>query len=543
MNHARKNFEDASRAIGHSHELIKRLVFRTDFLQLLDEASVGHYVPERIDRLLEALEETRRSRSLAVALDASFSIKIQRRLASSVPPRPMVASTSNDALSFLGRFLLDIPAAAEMLGVSSATDLHTAFWTFLSQLPTPCVYVRSLMQSFLTLHDKMMGHTHLHDFVVDDMRALVLPASILLDSPVENPADPLFQIGTQIAEFVQKVAPSFQNQFRSFALNRSRVRRNLCHAAVEWDNIQAEAEEMDGYLQTLTSETPLSYGPSEDPAFAYSLSSWIYHHKLMHLRLLIQMGFELDIYESAEYVDMYWYLSHVAGLHLSHLERISYFIAQAKLLPHWTSDDHRRETQKALSLLYRHFTLLKAVDTLANALQRIFVILARHGHLTRQGSTYATDELRHEVRMRPFQNLSVPEPIPCVELKSMSRLETLSDGEVLDQASRLVLASRKAWDQVLKDPWNPHLASSEKSGIQGSVLQREWTLNVKNSMKACIGASIAIITLTKALNEGSATSRAVKGHNDALAALHVTVPSPEASNRLHRWWAVPNIVK
>lgn len=543
MAHTRKNLGDEAESLDHYSALVDRLDFRIDVLELLRHASLGTPASGAVDRLLPLIANMRSTRSLERPLEGAFSIKIQRRVASSVPPRPMVASPSDEAFAFIEHFVKQTTAALEMLNVTNATDLHTALWTFMSQTPTPCVYIRSLAQSFLTLNDRMMGQCSLDDFVVADLRDLVLPASLLLDSPIESPADPRFQIGVQMKQFVQKVAPAFQNQFRSFALNRSRVRRNLCQAAIEWDNIQADAEEVDSYLQTLAGEKPLPYGPNSEPVHSYSLSSWVYHHKLSHLGLLIQMGFELDICASSEYVEMYWYLSHISGLHLSHLERISFFIAQAKPLPHWDLEDHRRESQKALSLLYRHFSQLKATDALASSLQRVFVVLMRHGLLNREGPTYASDGLRHEVRMRPFQQLSVPEPISHGEMKLMSHLRTLPDRDILDQASRLALASRKAWDEVLKNHWNwqPLIAGDEHR--QDSFLRRQWTLNVKNSMKACIGTSIAITALVKALDDNFKASNADTKETSALAALRITVPGPDDNDRFHRWWAVPKVVK
>lgn len=474
-----------------SPALMDRLNFRIAFLGMLSDCGAGR-PPQPIN-----LNSTAEGEPIPEA----FSIKIQRRVASSVPPRPMVACERNEAFVFMQRLLQDTSAAFEILNVSNASDLYAAFWTFVSQ--TPCVYVRSLVQSFLNLDDKMAG-TPLYDLILDDLQNLV--PNMILDrehAQVETPTDPRFQIYRQISQFINKVGPPFQNQFRSFALNRSRVRRNLCHAAIEWDNIQADAEEVDGYLQTLTNEKPLPYG--DELAYSYPLSSWVYHYKLLQLRLVIQVGFELEIYEASEYVDIYWYLSHISSLHLSHLERISFFIKE----------------QKALKLLYRHFTILKATDTLASALQRVFEVLERHKV---KGMTYSTDELRYELRMRPFQQLSVPEPLTHAEMKRISSLHTLSDAEVLSQATRLASISKKAWEEVLRDKWHsgPLLGVCE-------VTEREWMKNIKDCMKACIGTSIALTALTRAVQLGK------------MDMVNVTVPAADSATRLHRWWTVPVI--
>ena len=512
-------------------ELLQRLDFRIEFLELLSQSGAGippsNSVPADLIKLVE------KSSSIGQPSPDAFNIKIQRRLASSVPPRPMITSDRDEAFTYFSRMLAEISAAVEILSVHGAGDLYTAFWTFMSRAPPPCVYVRSLVQSFLTLDEQMLGRTPLHDTIVEDLQATVLPASVLLDSTmtptvIDAPSNPHYQVNSQMTQFITKISIPFQNQYRSFALNRSRVRRNLCHAAIEWDNIQAEAEEIDGYLQTLTGEKPLPFGSGEELAYAYPLSSWIYHYKLLQLRLLIQMGFELEVYAPFEYVDMYWYLSHIASLHLSHLERISFFISQARKLPHWTAAQHEAKSQSAPKLLYRHFSILKATDTLASALQRVFVVVRRHQPVER-AAMYSSDELRYELRMRPFQHLSVPEPFSYAEMKALSSLEGLSDAEILEQAQRLALTSRKAWEEVLKQGWCAEpLVAVGGTASKPHVIEEEWTRNVKNSMRACIGTSIAATTISKAIADGREWK--------------VTVAGPDDGDRLHRWWAVPKVV-
>jgi N-alpha-acetyltransferase 35, NatC auxiliary subunit len=421
--------------------------------------------------------------------------------------------------------------------VSSPIDLPTAFWTLMSQVPQPSEYVRALAQSFLTIDDQVVGVFSTKDVVFEELRSMVLPAGPLLDPAnemVENPYDSRFRIAQQVDQFVTKSGPSHLNQLRSFCQNRCRIRRNLCHALLEWDSMQADAEDIDGTLQTLAKEKPVPYPASEAPSFSYPLSSWIYHYKLMQLRLVVQMGFELSIYGLHEYPSMYWYLSHTASLHLSHLERMSYFVSVQTKKPN--------DADPALRLLFRHFSYLKAVDTLASALHCVFVVLQRHGHVPKARAGYASDELRFELRMRPFQYLSIPEPLSHKEMQRSTDLGKLSDRKLLDQAARLVQASKKAWEEVLKAGWSSSRLrqfSEQQPSTSPSVIQREWTRDIKNSMKSCIGTSITITSLIKSVEEAGTAC----GSTLHLATLKVSVPTPEDTGRFHAWWAVPKIAR
>ena len=79
----------------------------------------------------------------------------------------------------------------------------------------------------------------------------------------------------------------------------------LCHLVVDWDYIQGEAEGLDVELRKFTHEEPIREDGQE--LWAFPLSSWAYYHKLQQLMWIVQMGFELEIYQVDELGGMYWY--------------------------------------------------------------------------------------------------------------------------------------------------------------------------------------------------------------------------------------------
>lgn len=126
----------------------------------------------------------------------------------------------------------------------SLTNLiQTAVWTLLSRKPQPSVYIRCLIQALIVSDMTILGAVSVKQFLYDDLAELVLPANLLLAAntdDVELPTDPRFQIAQQMDCFVRRFAQPLIDTVRSACLNRCRVRRTLCHAVVEWDNLQME---------------------------------------------------------------------------------------------------------------------------------------------------------------------------------------------------------------------------------------------------------------------------------------------------------------
>lgn len=94
-----------------------RLTFRHDFLLglnqdigVLETRSADHFTSclSKLDSLVETVP-------LGKSVPEAFSWKIQRKLASTVPPRPMVKINSDDALAHLRRLCQDAIDLMELL--------------------------------------------------------------------------------------------------------------------------------------------------------------------------------------------------------------------------------------------------------------------------------------------------------------------------------------------------------------------------------------------------------------------------------------------
>ncbi|KAI5283123.1 hypothetical protein KEM52_003515, partial [Ascosphaera acerosa] len=346
---------------------------------------------------------------ISKAVPEAFNTKFQRKLASTAPPKPIVDTISlNTAVAFLAQLCTDsIDLVGLVTHYDGPESLFATTNIFMSRRRPghsartaqlgrePCVYVRSLAQAML-FHEQAyrLGDDERHlpvmpdsgragssdvgsssavygggsfyvldglslpRFVHDSLAELVLPNSRnnalapgvleLLDpenAHVEHPDDPRFRISSMLNEFVDRLAPTLTDMYRSLCLNRCRVRRFMTHIILDWDIIQAEAENIDARLQQLTREPGFLLAAPGAPEHAsgqatYSLplSSWVYHHKLRLMRQIIQMGFELDIYAPQEIAGLYYHLSQVCAAQIAHTDR-----TRACVLRHrrkWQSTSH-----------------------------------------------------------------------------------------------------------------------------------------------------------------------------------------------------------
>ncbi|KAL8691283.1 MAG: hypothetical protein Q9218_003462 [Villophora microphyllina] len=493
--------------------------------QLLDTAAsdldLGQDVQTQNWKLCsELLPKLRESHKIARPIKEAFSIKIQRRLASSVPPRPMVEIDFEDAHTFLQHLCRDAADVYNVTEYHGSSNILNFTYIFQSRKPQPSIY--TLTKS-----------------VFDDLEELTLPANVLLDptnDQVEAPHDARFQIAKAMREFALRVGDPFLDIFRALCMNRSRMRRMLCHLVLDWDNVQLEAENLDMELRKHTGEKPLTDGePTAAEDWSFPLSSWAYYYKLRQMEWITQMGFELRIYQNNELSGMYWYLSNVATAKIQHLERIQAFVVRRfRQRKKWSADDKKRFSQ-CFSFLDVSLLEASATQWFAIALSKLYTGLSYFSLMTDkcQPVPYSTPELRHALRMRPFVQLSIPELPSSAELSGATSItpadvkdnEGSSSAEqassMLDIAEEATKVARKEWEALGK------LEAEKARYINCEEWWRAW---VKDVVRACIACSIATATVKKAMKMANG-----RPMNEVLK---VETPNGKA---YHDFWLVPKI--
>ncbi|MCJ1385491.1 N-alpha-acetyltransferase 35 NatC auxiliary subunit [Xylographa soralifera] len=430
----------------------------------------------------------------------SFSAKIQRRFASTVPPRPVMMNDLKDTHDYLQRLFDDAEEAGE----------------------------------------------------------LVLPADILVDMAnytVEAPQSRKFQIAKRMDVFVGRVGQSYLDTLRAMNMNRSRMRRMLCHTILDWENIQLDAEEIDMSLREYTHEEPIAgQTPEEEDVWSFPLSSWSYYHKLHQMEWVVQLGFELHIYRTDELAGMYWYLQYLANFRLQHLQRIRTFTLRRKDLVERPTPEQTAAFSQSLSFLSFSMLEASATQSFADALSctswdQSFHIFEGFADIPLNGKLYislvhlsllpaslnfpySTPAFRYSLRMRPFFPISIPSVPSYEEFSSLvdplsvypedrsalgKSLEAKRLDSLLEAAELATKIARKEWEAVSK-------SSAETARCQGC--EKEWKVKQKDVLRSVIAGGIAIAGVRKWVAGGMKAGK-----------LKVEVDE----KGYHDWWVVPKV--
>lgn len=381
---------------------------------------------------------------------------------------------------------------------------------------------------------EILGAMSIRQLLDDDFSIVTLPASPLLDrdnDEIEAVHDPRFAMSQQMELFRQRAAQPFLDIFRTACQNRCRVRRTLCHLIRDWESLQVDAEDIDQILQVKTKEQPImqrsALGLNSIETYSLPLSSWTYLYKLRQMEAIVQLGFELEVYQPDELAGMYWYLNYLSKSRLQHTERIKTFVVRrANLARSQPTIEPYVEAQLQRSLTYTRLSMLNAAVTweLSDALSCIYTILNRNGIIKPPQRQYSNDQLRYELRMRPFASIGLPVLPSFEEFTAGTKQPESSTKDLLEYAERAATSAKRGFETLSK-------YSAEDSFSVGS--HEVWAASAKGALKSCIATGLAISSLQKALQKAEA-------NNEAGLGVTAEVPTPDKT--YHEWWIVPRIL-
>ncbi|KIV99940.1 hypothetical protein, variant [Verruconis gallopava] len=251
------------------------------------------------------LADIKTTHSLGLPVKESFSPKIQRRLASTVPPKPMVEISFDDALTKLENMCKDCAEAVKIVhfGPHNVQPLKSFLWAFSSRKPEPYTYPRACLAAALFMCDD----SGFQQLLRRDLEDIVLAGSDVLDpinwtieapqskTPVSNRRFEMAKAVSHFCEVAVHMPGGYIDYFRTLTSNRCRVRRNLTHVAAALEDLQTmETEHLDESLRKFSTDE-----------IEFPLSSWTYLQKLRVMEWIVQLGFELDMYLPDELAGMY----------------------------------------------------------------------------------------------------------------------------------------------------------------------------------------------------------------------------------------------
>ena len=479
------------------------------------------------------------------------------------------ASVAVEVLKYYDSHSLMVSGPCLNLAGGPLTTKQTFVFLFQARKPQPSVYVRTLLQHYLFADMIILGTMSIRHVLDDDLASVVLPSDQLLDrlnDEIEVPHDPRHHIAARMEIFRSRAAGSYLDIMRTICQNRCRIRRTFCHTIVDWDNLQMDAEELDVELREFTREQPIVDPEiSSEPIYSFPLSSWSYFYKLRLMEWLVQLGFELETYQPDELAGMYWYLQYLAKTRSRHLERIRGFVVRnlrASLQKSKTAAAEHPEFMNSLSFINFSSMEAAAIYGFSDALSCLFTALSRLSLIQSPPRPYSDDNMRYEVRMKPFQGIGLPEVTPFDDFTKyviqspprpysddnmryevrMKPFQGIGLPEVtpFDDFTKYVTQPETSTLKLLKFASDSALGAKKGFEVLSKLTDKEafcqgsydaWLSNIKACLKACIFTSITIATVKKAVEAVG---------KEGLVKLKVEIP--KSGKGYHDWWIVPKVM-
>ncbi len=498
--------------------LLLRLQFRSIFLGVLSDRTSE----QQWEQMLGLLKTIKTSHTFSTPLPDAFSDKVQRQLATSTPPRPMLSTSWEDACTKWSNMCEHIVAVNRLTQsevVYSPACLQRAVWAFSYRgeaFPLP----RAIMQDILFGEQAIRGEVLPYDLLLADIRDLVLAGDTLVDPQsfqVEVTTDPRHICSRLIEGFMDKAIEEYLNLYRMMCQNRCRIRRTFTQSIPIFDAMVTEAKNVDVELQKITASKKLTDTRTGKAYSLDPLSSWARFYKLRIMAWTIQLGFETEIYLPDELGGTYWFLAQLSQQRSELLDRVLQFTIGRSF--------HVRHDQNAVAdcmLSEKYLESLHAVSEItrliAEALWKLFTLLTSTGVVAKPERDYASQQLMYEARMKPYLAV-VNDPVPsAAEFDDAtthhgSLEQTCNEvDEHIKEAKQLLVGVKKMTPEQAK-----YLGTEE-----------EWK-EVKGLEATCIAVAV---TASQVRNAGKKY-----GEDGELA----TKLECKAERRWAEWWVVPVI--
>ncbi|KAK5136438.1 hypothetical protein LTR08_003083 [Meristemomyces frigidus] len=537
LDDAHRLLEEALRCVAAANfapdisaALEARLSFRSTYLASLINDTDGWA------SLLERMEDIDKSNKLGLALPEAFSDKVQRQLATSTPPRPMLQTSWKDAYAKWNKTCADIIEADRLTSFwvcQSPHCLQRAMWAFAYREPQPDTFARAYIQDRLFGSDRIAEDVSHFDLLLADIRDLVLAGDQLADPEsfqVELPSDPRHLCSRLVEAFMDKAFDEYLNLYRMVCQNRCRIRRTFTQAITIMDGLESEAMRTDEEILKIIPRgtMPNKSGGANLPL--NPLTTWTKFYKVQIMARTIQLGFETEIYLPDELCTMYYLLSVFAHQQCTRLENIERHL-MARML---NLLDHPRRNARYIAEASASQDWLKslhlqwdATRMMALALWRFCGILMAVNVLSPPKRDFAQAQLLYDVRMKPYLGVT-NDPIPSMQAFDHSRLNI-----------KTVESTCKSIELDMKEA-KAHLAALKKTTPeQGKYVgtEEQWQREIKQLETTCVGVAVQASQLLR-IADKHGRKHAKKG--DGLEGF-VGASIPPPGKRYHNWWLVPQL--
>lgn len=527
----------------HRAAIAARLEFRKEFLRALDLDLPLEIIAYSWPPVLKGIQALKNTHELGKVVPGAFSTKMQRRLASTVPPRPIVELEFKDALERLQHIVTDCEEATRFVALpQDPLEYQSFLWYFASRSPPPLAYARSYLSTLLFHPDVLQSSVSLP---LADVKSLVFPSSPVLDpinwaqSPPRNPMlprSPQLQFAMLIDEFIDRTGAPYMDLWVALGQNRCRLRRMLTHVITAWDVLQSDASLVDTDMQNAATELAMS-----DQVLEFSLSTWAYAKKLWTIEKILLLGFEQEIYLADEFPGMYLFLSLIATRRKELLRRIeAHYLTRSSQLLAVRNLRGAQEVEDAVPYLDSLLAEAEGIASLSLALARFYIILLYLGALPIPKRPFSTEELRYELRMKPFLSLQPPEVPPFEDFKEHTQPYGPYDAPNDTFRTGLKDAQFEMWTEIDNNIRGAKEAFAElkKLGARAAKahgVEKAWAKDVQSALASCVALGVAVAGVKDAVMKRTSEEEGL--------GVKIEVPESGAGKRYAEGWVVVKVLE
>ncbi len=231
-----------------------------------------------------------------------------------------------------------------------------------------------------------------------------------------------------VQEFLEEFETAFFNLLHGWCNNRARFRRRLRRLIPMLATIESKAELLEASFFTKSNSTG-----NED----FLITHFVISVLLEAMKTYLLLGFELELYHTSEYKEVFWYLDYLTHVQVQNMRKLEAKTTHPAL-PTGVKLQKKYLEKVAPTTTFSDESLMKISifeieNCLARGLFRFLTALGRVGEYKMDsedfGFTFGSNKARYETRFEVFLYVSQPSYVP---FEDYCKISSMPDSTPLD---------------------------------------------------------------------------------------------------------------
>ncbi len=454
--HADRQRDKRKKVVSDETELLKAMLVRIRFVRnlfglttaLKECAADGiHIVLENLSLCIALLPDIISSCPLGETLDPADPLKlgfhplINHNL---LPPsyKPCEIMPRLEALASLQSILTQLETILGFGKLDSYRALHVMSRDFCMQVPTPNVFVRSIIVLVCMQSDrcKLFGSPSMEEMLKRDAREFCNPPSL-------NPRSPLFSSsqGRELTErfFGRTIHPMYE-LLRMYCHHRARQQEKVERVLDFLADLQHETERIDH----LHNELAMKTDPVRQHLACYS--SWVLYHSLNVMIDYVLLGLEFGLYSPFEYHYIYWYLEYLYGWLQTAWKSANRLTADSSLPVPKGKKKGKKVKREVAERREREMATVHIKRLVCVGFMRIFEALILDDRIPRPSFEYGSEELCFHHRFATFASIPTPQLLTFQDYNKLAGIQNYTGMNInlYEAASRHFSTAKTALESL-----------------------------------------------------------------------------------------------